>query len=67
MTRVLPNFELADVDAEYARLVEGAGLRSDDFGQRRFIVAAPRTRTRPEPAAQIRSPNLPRPLTSPFT
>lgn len=44
---VLLNFEVADVDAEYARLVEGAGLRpelplrSEDFGQRHFIVAAP--------------------------
>ncbi|GLZ78069.1 glyoxalase [Actinorhabdospora filicis] len=41
------NFEVADVDAEYARLVDGAGLtvelplRSEDFGQRHFIVAAP--------------------------
>ncbi|MFE7779193.1 VOC family protein [Streptomyces sp. NPDC057445] len=44
---VLLNFEVKDVDAEYARLVEGAGLkpeltlRSEDFGQRHFIVAAP--------------------------
>ncbi|MEY6565563.1 glyoxalase/bleomycin resistance/extradiol dioxygenase family protein [Streptomyces sp. PGLac3x] len=44
---VLLNFEVADVDAEYARLVEGAGLRpelplrSEDFGQRHFIVPAP--------------------------
>ncbi|MET7507140.1 VOC family protein [Streptomyces albidoflavus] len=44
---VLLNFEVADVDAEYARLVEGAGLRpelplrSEDFGQRHFIVSAP--------------------------
>ncbi len=44
---VLLNFEVADVDAEYARLVDGAGLRpqlplrSEDFGQRHFIVAAP--------------------------
>lgn len=44
---MLLNFEVADVDAEYARLVDGAGLRpqlplrSEDFGQRHFIVAAP--------------------------
>ncbi|RBM11812.1 VOC family protein [Streptomyces sp. PT12] len=44
---VLLNFEVADVDAEYARLVDGAGLRpelplrSEDFGQRHFILAAP--------------------------
>ena len=41
------NFEVADVDAEHRRLVEQAGLteelslRSEDFGQRHFIVAAP--------------------------
>ncbi|MFJ3875881.1 VOC family protein [Streptomyces sp. NPDC090077] len=41
------NFEVADVDAEYARLVHGAGLRpelplrSEAFGQRHFIVASP--------------------------
>lgn len=44
---LLLNFEVADVDAEYARLVTGAGLRlelplrSEAFGQRHFIVAAP--------------------------
>ncbi|MCX5205633.1 glyoxalase/bleomycin resistance/extradiol dioxygenase family protein [Streptomyces sp. NBC_00237] len=44
---LLLNFEVADVDAEYARLVEGAGLtpeldlRSEDFGQRHFILSAP--------------------------
>lgn len=44
---LLLNFEVADVDAEYARLVTGAGLktelplRSESFGQRHFIVAAP--------------------------
>lgn len=41
------NFEVADVDAEYDRLVRRAGLeprlslRSEDFGQRHFIVADP--------------------------
>ena len=41
------NFEVGDVDAEYRRLVERAGLeprlelRSEDFGQRHFIVADP--------------------------
>ncbi|GAB3150537.1 VOC family protein [Micromonospora sonneratiae] len=41
------NFEVADVDAEYERLVVRAGLklelplRSEEFGQRHFIVAAP--------------------------
>jgi catechol 2,3-dioxygenase-like lactoylglutathione lyase family enzyme len=41
------NFEVDDVDAEYRRLVETAGLqlrlelRSEDFGQRHFIVADP--------------------------
>ncbi len=41
------NFEVDDVDAEYDRLVEQAGLdevlplRTEDFGQRHFIVAAP--------------------------
>ncbi|MFD6418310.1 VOC family protein [Streptomyces sp. NPDC060194] len=41
------NFEVDDVDAEYARLVTEGGLhpelelRSEDFGQRHFIVAAP--------------------------
>ena len=44
---LLLNFEVADVDAEHARLVDGAGLepvlalRSEDFGQRHFIVADP--------------------------
>ncbi|MFF7265069.1 VOC family protein [Streptomyces sp. NPDC008159] len=44
---VLLNFEVPDVDAEYARLVGESGLkpelplRSEDFGQRHFIVAAP--------------------------
>lgn len=44
---LLLNFEVADVDAEYARLVTDAGLRaelplrSEAFGQRHFIVAAP--------------------------
>lgn len=41
------NFEVTDVDAEYDRLVVQAGLtverslRTEDFGQRHFIVAAP--------------------------
>ncbi|WP_020579254.1 VOC family protein [Actinopolymorpha alba] len=41
------NFEVPDVDAEHRRLVTEAGLperlslRSEDFGQRHFIVAAP--------------------------
>jgi catechol 2,3-dioxygenase-like lactoylglutathione lyase family enzyme len=44
---VLVNLEVDDVDAEHARLVEGAGLtavlplRSEPFGQRHFILAAP--------------------------
>lgn len=44
---LLLNFEVADVDAEYERLVTGAGLkpelslRDEAFGQRHFIVAAP--------------------------
>ncbi|WP_405615822.1 VOC family protein [Streptomyces sp. NBC_01508] len=44
---LLLNFEVADVDAEWERLVGGAGLtpvlalRSEDFGQRHFIVADP--------------------------
>lgn len=44
---LLLNFEVDDVDAEHARLVDGAGLtpvlplRSEDFGQRHFILAAP--------------------------
>jgi len=41
------NFEVSDVDAEHRRLVETAGLtpalplRSEDFGQRHFIVTDP--------------------------
>lgn len=41
------NFEVTDVDAEHDRLVRRAGLateltlRTEDFGQRHFIVAAP--------------------------
>lgn len=44
---LLLNFEVTDVDAEHRRLVGAAGLtealplRSEDFGQRHFIVAAP--------------------------
>lgn len=44
---LLLNFEVDDVDAEHARLVGEAGLtelltlRTEDFGQRHFIVAAP--------------------------
>lgn len=44
---VLINIEVDDVDAEYERLVVGAGLplardiRSEAFGQRHFILAAP--------------------------
>ncbi|SDK88555.1 Uncharacterized conserved protein PhnB, glyoxalase superfamily [Glycomyces sambucus] len=44
---LLLNFEVDDVDAEHARLVGAAGLpellalRTEDFGQRHFIVAAP--------------------------
>ncbi|PSK96578.1 glyoxalase/bleomycin resistance protein/dioxygenase superfamily protein [Murinocardiopsis flavida] len=44
---LLLNFEVADADAEYRRLVHEAGLpavlplRSEDFGQRHFIVADP--------------------------
>lgn len=44
---LLLNFEVDDADAEHARLVGGAGLtellplRTEDFGQRHFIVAAP--------------------------
>jgi catechol 2,3-dioxygenase-like lactoylglutathione lyase family enzyme len=44
---LLLNFEVEDVDAEYDRLVTRAGLepaldiRSEDFGQRHFIVADP--------------------------
>ncbi|MFG3439726.1 VOC family protein [Nonomuraea sp. NPDC047897] len=44
---LLLNFEVADVDAEWQRLVAGEGLkpelelRSENFGQRHFIVADP--------------------------
>ncbi|MER7079656.1 Glyoxalase-like domain-containing protein [Saccharopolyspora kobensis] len=44
---VLLNFEVADVDAEWDRLVVRGGLpaelelRSEDFGQRHFIVSDP--------------------------
>lgn len=44
---LLLNFEVTDVDAEWARLVLGEGLtpelelRSEDFGQRHFILADP--------------------------
>ncbi|MFF6783311.1 VOC family protein [Streptomyces sp. NPDC012510] len=44
---LLLNFEVDDVDSEHARLVADAGLtellplRTEDFGQRHFIVAAP--------------------------
>lgn len=44
---MLLNFEVEDVDAEWERLVVQAGLspevelRSEDFGQRHFIVADP--------------------------
>jgi catechol 2,3-dioxygenase-like lactoylglutathione lyase family enzyme len=44
---LLLNFEVADVDAEWERLVVGGGLhveldiRTEDFGQRHFIVADP--------------------------
>ncbi|WP_067480192.1 VOC family protein [Actinomadura hibisca] len=44
---LLLNFEVADVDAEWERLVTREGLdpvlalRSEDFGQRHFIVADP--------------------------
>jgi catechol 2,3-dioxygenase-like lactoylglutathione lyase family enzyme len=44
---LLLNFEVADADAEWERLVVRAGLspelplRSEDFGQRHFIVADP--------------------------
>ncbi|MFD4116216.1 VOC family protein [Streptomyces niveus] len=44
---LLLNFEVADVDAEWRRLVDSEGLtpvltlRSEDFGQRHFIVADP--------------------------
>ncbi|MET9915898.1 VOC family protein [Streptomyces sp. NPDC006435] len=44
---LLLNFEVDDVDAEHRRLVTAAGLpevlslRTEEFGQRHFIVAAP--------------------------
>ncbi|GAB3652912.1 VOC family protein [Glycomyces tarimensis] len=44
---LLLNFEVADVDAEHDRLIDRAGLsellplRTEEFGQRHFIVAAP--------------------------
>ncbi|MFF8382179.1 VOC family protein [Streptomyces kanasensis] len=44
---LLLNFEVDDVDREHQRLVAGAGLtevlplRTEEFGQRHFIVAAP--------------------------
>ncbi|WP_199039681.1 VOC family protein [Glycomyces salinus] len=44
---LLLNFEVGDVDAEHRRLVGEAGLpellplRTEEFGQRHFIVAAP--------------------------
>ena len=44
---LLLNFEVADVDAEYVRLIERAGLplhlqlRDEEFGQRHFITADP--------------------------
>ncbi|WP_327087186.1 VOC family protein [Nonomuraea sp. NBC_01738] len=44
---LLLNFEVEDVDAEWERLVGGEGLRpeldlrTEDFGQRHFIVADP--------------------------
>ncbi|WP_327686306.1 VOC family protein [Streptomyces sp. NBC_00467] len=44
---LLLNFEVDDVDAEHQRLVVEAGLpevlplRTEEFGQRHFIVAAP--------------------------
>lgn len=44
---LLLNFEVADVDAEYARLIEGGGLplhlplRDEAFGQRHFMTADP--------------------------
>ena len=44
---LLLNFEVGDVDAEYRRLVTDGGLepklelRSEDFGQRHFILADP--------------------------
>lgn len=47
VTGLLINFEVADVDAEWERLVVREGLapelplRDEDFGQRHFIVADP--------------------------
>jgi catechol 2,3-dioxygenase-like lactoylglutathione lyase family enzyme len=47
VTGLILNFEVDDVDAEYARLVDGEGLapvlelRDETFGQRHFIVADP--------------------------
>jgi len=44
---LLLNFEVADVDAEYERLIRQAGLpvqldlRDEEFGQRHFITADP--------------------------
>ncbi|MBL8155201.1 MAG: VOC family protein [Anaerolineae bacterium] len=44
---LLVNFEVADVDAEYARLIETAGLPlrrellTEDFGQRHFATSDP--------------------------
>lgn len=44
---LLLNFEVEDVDAEYARLIEGSGLplhaplRDEEFGQRHFVTADP--------------------------
>ncbi|WP_374771762.1 VOC family protein [Streptomyces sp. NBC_01310] len=44
---LLLNFEVDDVDCEYQRLVAEAGLpevlplRTEEFGQRHFIIAAP--------------------------
>lgn len=44
---LLLNFEVEDADAEHRRLVEEAGLpvlltlRTEEFGQRHFIVGAP--------------------------
>ncbi|KOX25643.1 MULTISPECIES: VOC family protein [unclassified Streptomyces] len=44
---LLLNFEVDDVDSEHRRLVAEAGLpellslRTEDFGQRHFVVAAP--------------------------
>jgi catechol 2,3-dioxygenase-like lactoylglutathione lyase family enzyme len=47
VTGLLLNFEVEDVDAEWDRLVTSEGLkaeldlRSEDFGQRHFIIADP--------------------------